>query len=181
MGRRSPATAAEGISCRWRSSTVYCNSTMATGVCAGCSEHCGPAGRRQAVRVVVDCVNDTQEIVVKPLGKQMKGLNCYAGATIMGDGHVALILDVMGITQRSGVLAEGRGSGRNEDKAASDALLESRNSMLLSRRRIDRLANPLSLVARLEEIPRDRLEHAAGRPVGAVSGNFSRWWASPIS
>lgn len=123
--------------------------------------------------LVVDRVNDTQEIVVKPLGKQMKGLNCYAGATIMGDGHVALILDVMGIAQRSGVLAEGRGSGRNDDKTASDAPLESRNSMLLFRAgEFDRLAVPLSLVARLEEIPRDRLEHAAGRPVVQYRGQL---------
>jgi two-component system chemotaxis sensor kinase CheA len=110
---------------------------------------------------------------VKPLGKQMKGLNCYAGATIMGDGRVALILDVMGVAQRSGVLAEGRGSGRNEDKATTDTLLESRNSMLLFRAgEFDRLAVPLSLVARLEEIPRDRLEHAAGRPVVQYRGQL---------
>src|ERR1019366_3795613 len=32
--------------------------------------------------LVVDGINDTQEIVVKPLGKQLKGLTVYAGATI---------------------------------------------------------------------------------------------------
>ena len=58
--------------------------------------------------LVVDGISDTQEIVVKPLGKQLKGLNCYAGATIMGDGRVALILDVSGIAQLSGVVQESR-------------------------------------------------------------------------
>ena len=58
--------------------------------------------------LIVDGVNDTQEIVVKPLGKQLKGLTCYSGSTIMGDGEVALILDVPGIGRLSGVLAEGR-------------------------------------------------------------------------
>ena len=62
--------------------------------------------------LVVDGINDTQEIVVKPLGKQLKGLTVYAGATIMGDGRVALILDVLGIGQRSGVLAESREQAR---------------------------------------------------------------------
>ncbi len=62
--------------------------------------------------LVVDGINDTQEIVVKPLGKQLKGLSVYAGATIMGDGRVALILDVLGIGQRSGVLAESREQAR---------------------------------------------------------------------
>ena len=123
--------------------------------------------------LVVDRVNDTQEIVVKPLGKQMKGLNCYAGATIMGDGHVALILDVMGIAQRSGVLAEGRGTGRGDEKAVRDAPSVERNSMLLFRAgNFDRLAVPLALVARLEEIPRDRLEFAAGRPVVQYRGQL---------
>jgi len=43
--------------------------------------------------LVVDDINDTEEIVVKPLGKQLKGIASFAGATIMGDGQVALILD----------------------------------------------------------------------------------------
>jgi hypothetical protein len=63
--------------------------------------------------LVVDGINDTQEIVVKPLGKQLKGLTAYAGATIMGDGRVALILDVLGIGQRSGVIAELREQTRS--------------------------------------------------------------------
>ena len=32
--------------------------------------------------------------MVKPLGKQLKGISAYSGATIMGDGRVALILDI---------------------------------------------------------------------------------------
>lgn len=123
--------------------------------------------------LVVDQVNDTQEIVVKPLGKQMKGLNCYAGATIMGDGRVALILDVLGIAQRSSVLAEGRGAGRAGERAAQDSAGNERSSMLLFRAgELERLAVPLSLVARLEEIPRDRLEYAAGRPVVQYRGQL---------
>ena len=44
--------------------------------------------------LVVDHINDTEEIVVKPLGKQLKGIRTFAGSAIMGDGRVALILDV---------------------------------------------------------------------------------------
>ena len=50
----------------------------------------------QQFGLVVDEINDTEEIVVKPLSKQLKSINTYAGATIMGDGKVALILDVHG-------------------------------------------------------------------------------------
>ncbi len=56
----------------------------------------------RAFGLVVDDVSDTGEIVVKPMGKQLKGLPAFAGATIMGDGRVALILDVFGLAQRAG-------------------------------------------------------------------------------
>ena len=41
--------------------------------------------------LLVDHIFDTEEIVVKPLGRELKGLNTYAGATIMGDGRPALV------------------------------------------------------------------------------------------
>ena len=46
--------------------------------------------------LVVEELHDTVEIVVKPLGRHLKGLHDYAGATILGDGRVAVILDVAG-------------------------------------------------------------------------------------
>ena len=39
-------------------------------------------------------------LMVKPLGRQLKGVSAFAGATIMGDGKVALILDPVGLAQR---------------------------------------------------------------------------------
>jgi two-component system chemotaxis sensor kinase CheA len=115
--------------------------------------------------LVVDTINDTQEIVVKPLGKQLKALNSYAGATIMGDGRVALILDVLGVGQLSGVLSETRDHGRAEAVKA-DSVGQERQAFLLFRAgRHERLAVPLSLVARLEEFPASRIERAGGKLV----------------
>ena len=51
--------------------------------------------------LVVDAIRDTEEIVVKPLQKQLKGISVFAGAAIMGDGRVALVLDVLGLAQRA--------------------------------------------------------------------------------
>jgi chemotaxis signal transduction protein len=58
--------------------------------------------------LIVDEITDTQEIVVKPLGTHLKDATLFAGATIMGDGRVALILDVLGIAQRARVVSEAR-------------------------------------------------------------------------
>jgi two-component system chemotaxis sensor kinase CheA len=115
--------------------------------------------------LVVDGINDTQEIVVKPLGKQLKGLTLYAGATIMGDGRVALILDVLGIGQRSGVFGELREQARTEDKQKAQSDIEQQRLLLFRAGSFDRLAVPLSLVARLEEFPQSAIERAGGGQV----------------
>jgi two-component system, chemotaxis family, sensor kinase CheA len=115
--------------------------------------------------LVVDGINDTQEIVVKPLGKQLKGLTEYAGATIMGDGRVALILDVLGIGQRSGVLAESREQARAATEKKAHAGNEQQRLLLFRAGSFERLAVPLSLVARLEEFPRSSIESAGGSQV----------------
>ena len=112
--------------------------------------------------LVVDGINDTQEIVVKPLGKQLKGLTVYAGATIMGDGRVALILDVLGIGQRSGVVAESREQTRGAVEQKTLVGIEQQRLLLFRAGSFERLAVPLSLVARLEEFPRNSIEHASG-------------------
>ncbi|MCB0334217.1 MAG: chemotaxis protein CheA, partial [Bdellovibrionales bacterium] len=51
--------------------------------------------------LVVDVVHDTEEIVVKPLGRQLKNIEVFAGATILGDGKVALILDILGLGKKA--------------------------------------------------------------------------------
>lgn len=114
--------------------------------------------------LVVDGVQDTAEIVVKPLGKLLKNMSVYAGATIMGDGNVALILDVMGLAKSGRVIGETRSHGAGAAEAVAGA--EERQTLLLFRAGdSDRLAVPLALVDRLEEFPAERVETSGGRPV----------------
>lgn len=49
--------------------------------------------------VIIDEIHDTADIVVKPLNRLLKSLKVYSGATILGDGSVALIFDVNGISK----------------------------------------------------------------------------------
>ncbi|MGA2571382.1 MAG: chemotaxis protein CheA [Terracidiphilus sp.] len=112
--------------------------------------------------LIVDCINDTQEIVVKPLGKQFKGLTLYAGATIMGDGDIALILDVLGIGQSSGVLGENREHTSESKAQGAGSAQEKQRLLLVKSGSFGRIAIPLSLIARLEEFPREAIESASG-------------------
>jgi two-component system chemotaxis sensor kinase CheA len=109
--------------------------------------------------LVVHAVHDTEEIVVKPLGKHLKGTLVFAGATIMGDGRVALILDILGLAKHSRVLAEGHERARLEAAVAPQSALADQQTMLIFASPDDgRMAIPLSRVARLEEFPRTVLE-----------------------
>ena len=111
------------------------------------------AGERQ-FGLVVDEVNDTQEIVVKPLRKQLKGIKTFAGASIMGDGKIALILDVMGVAQRSGVISEARDRALAEKAAEMAEKTGEKKTFLLFAGPDDaRMALPIETLDRLEEMP----------------------------
>jgi len=123
--------------------------------------------------LVVDEINDTEEIVVKPLGKELKGLSAFAGATIMGDGQVALILDVLRIAQRGNVVSPSRDRALTDKAQKSTADGDARESLLLFRVGVSRrMAIPVSMVARLEEIALDRIERAAGRDAVQYRGEI---------
>ncbi len=130
------------------------------------------AGDRQ-FGLVVDDINDTEEIVVKPLSKQLKGVSCFAGATIMGDGRVALILDVLGLAQMAKVVSELHEKNLAEHGAKAIEASQTQESWLLFRVGTNgRMAIPLSLVSRLEEFPTSMLEHSTGREVVQYRGQI---------
>ncbi|MCC7475105.1 MAG: chemotaxis protein CheW [Pirellulales bacterium] len=122
--------------------------------------------------LVVDSINDTEEIVVKPLSKQLKGIAAYAGATIMGDGKVALILDVMGAAQRAHVVSECRDRAISEHNETNSDRGTNRQTMLLLAVGERQLAMPISLVARLEELPRDSVEKSDHHEVVQYRGQI---------
>ncbi|HTP69524.1 MAG TPA: chemotaxis protein CheW [Dongiaceae bacterium] len=123
--------------------------------------------------LVVDEINDTEEIVVKPLSKQLKSVNAFAGATIMGDGQVALILDVMGLAQRASVIGENRERAMTAKDAATSAEGGEKQTMLLMQCGAEgRLAMQLSLVARLEEFKKESIEKAGDQQVVQYRGEI---------
>jgi two-component system chemotaxis sensor kinase CheA len=123
--------------------------------------------------LVVDGISDTQEIVVKPLGKQLKGLNCYAGASIMGDGRIALILDVLGLAQRAGVINEIRDRSMAEQSEESKKSTTEKKTFLVFAGPSDcRMAVPLDRVARLEELPVSQVEQAGTQWVAQYRGEI---------
>jgi two-component system chemotaxis sensor kinase CheA len=117
--------------------------------------------------LVVDEINDSEEIVVKPLSKQVRALKIFAGATIMGDGKVALILDVVGLAQNASIFSEARDQALAEKtaealKGQDQDQTEKQTFLLFAGPDDSRMALPLSTVARLEEFRAADVEKSGG-------------------
>jgi two-component system chemotaxis sensor kinase CheA len=113
--------------------------------------------------LIVDAIRDMQEIVVQPLSRELNGTSAYAGATIMGDGRVALILDVPALARRARVTSGDERQPRHAVEDAREAGNVARQRLLIAEAGNRRLAIPLSQVARLEEFPPELIEQSHGR------------------
>jgi len=127
--------------------------------------------------LVVNEINDSEEIVVKPLSKQLRGLKIFAGATIMGDGKVALILDVVGLAQNASILSEVRDGALAEKTAERLAgqdqnQVEKQTFLLFAGPDDARMALPLSAVERLEEFLAADVEKSGGEWVIQYRGKI---------
>jgi two-component system chemotaxis sensor kinase CheA len=125
-------------------------------------------GRRFGM--VVDRVLTTEEVVVKALTARFKDIGLYAGATILGDGKVALILDVPSLARRSHLAGADRDAASNarEEQAAATAV----ERLLVTSVGGRRVAIPLDTVTRLEEFAADRIERAGIREVVQYRGQI---------
>ena len=114
--------------------------------------------------LIVEHLLDSAEIVVKPLGKHLKECGIYAGATILGDGGVALILDAVGIRdamELSGKVMEERTALTNE---TAEVNFGNRQTLLLVHNSgKERFALPLALILRIEKIRHETIEDVGGR------------------
>lgn len=116
--------------------------------------------------LVVDRINDTEEIVVKPLSSQLKGVPVYSGTTIMGDGKVALILDVPGLAHAAHVLSVANDRQAMEAEHPKQLVASNTQTLLvMGLGKSHRVAVPLAQVTRLEKIPLQAVELAEHQEV----------------
>jgi len=107
------------------------------------------------------------------LRKQLKTVKTFAGSSIMGDGKVALILDVLGLAQRASVVTEMRDRSVAEKTTGSAAAAAEKQTFLLFAGPGDsRMAIPLSTLARLEEFPVAQVEMSGSQWVTQYRGQI---------
>ncbi len=122
--------------------------------------------------LIVDRVLETEEIVVKPMHPSLKHLKCYAGATVMGDGRVALILDVQGLAQHAEVAFEV--SKADTTDLELKAAAEHQSVLLFASGEKEQFAIPLPLIRRIETLSIDRLEKIGNKEYITIDGVSTR-------
>jgi len=108
--------------------------------------------------LIIDKMTGTEEIVVNPLPNTLKNLHIYQGTTIMGDGEVAMVLDVDGIARHVGV--EFNRSIKEKHLSESRKMAGSNTERILTFQYgpKEQYAIPLILVRRLTQITEDQIE-----------------------
>ena len=109
---------------------------------------------------------DAEEIVVKPLGAHLSKVPEFGGATILGDGTVALILDVAGIAARFELRRPEVSGGEDllhagEGHATISA--EHDNVVVFAGGGEELFALPLEVLSRIERVPASEIHEVAGR------------------
>lgn len=115
--------------------------------------------------LIVDKMLDTEEIVVKPLSSYLKNCKCYSGATIMGDGHVAMILDASGIAEMAGLrfsdIAEEE--ERLAAQSRTQSIKESQTFLLFRNAQAEYMALNLALIKRIETSSKSNIEQIGNK------------------
>jgi two-component system chemotaxis sensor kinase CheA len=129
---------------------------------------------QQRFGLLVDRVLNTEEIVVKPLSARLKSIGGYAGATVLGDGRVALILDVQAIARRAlvGALEQVSSEAARRALAAQQPAEELEQVLVVGIGGGRRVAMPLASVARLEHVAAAQVELVGGREVVQYRGTI---------
>lgn len=121
--------------------------------------------------LVVDGLHDSEEIVVKPLGSHVKGVPCLAGTTILGDGRVALILDVAGIATHCRLTQPRDADTPSAATAATKEARELQTMLLFTNDPAEHFAIPMGLISRIERIRSDLIDRVGGQEVLQYRGN----------
>ena len=127
-------------------------------------------GRRYGL--VVEELLAPEEIVVKPLSAALREIGLFSGATVLGNGMLALILDVAEAAARAGVKVTENTVKTVEAVEVEVTRGETASLLVFQDRGSERKALPLDVVERIESVAVDEIEYAGGRPMLQYRGEL---------
>jgi two-component system chemotaxis sensor kinase CheA len=118
--------------------------------------------------LVVDDLLAPEEIVVKPLSAVLREIGLFSGATVLGNGTLALILDIAATAARAGV----KPVMEEQEEQVVEVRQDEASFLVFEDRARERTALPLGVVERIESVPFSRIEYANGRALLQYRGEL---------
>lgn len=115
--------------------------------------------------LVVEEVLNIQDIVIKPLGELLRDMSNFAGATIMGNGEVALILDIDGIARKSGLIERLQANPIRQDELYVAPVEEMISVLLFEIPGLHKIALPLDTIDHIIKLDSEQIQQNGNREV----------------
>jgi two-component system chemotaxis sensor kinase CheA len=115
--------------------------------------------------LVVEEVLNIQDIVIKPLGELLRDMSNFAGATIMGNGEVALILDIDGIARKSGLVERLQANPIRQDELYVAPVEEMISVLLFEIPGLHKIALPLDVIDHIIKLDSEQIQQNGNREV----------------
>ena len=111
--------------------------------------------------LIIDSIVASEEVVVKPLHAALRNIRIYSGATVLGDGQVALILSADGLARFAEVSLSAGTSALLESK--TNSFVATLSGLLIERLSGERFVIPLESIERIVHSTVDRVQPQDGR------------------
>ena len=115
--------------------------------------------------LVVEEVLNIQDIVIKPLGELLRDMSNFAGATIMGNGEVALILDIDGIARKSGLVERLQANPIRQEELYVPVVEEMISVLLFEIPGLNKIALPLDSIDHIIKLDPSQIQQNGNREV----------------
>ena len=115
--------------------------------------------------LVVEEVLNIQDIVIKPLGELLRDMSNFAGATIMGNGDVALILDIDGIARKSGLVERLQANPIRQEELYIPPVEEMISVLLFEIPGLNKIALPLDAIDHIIKLDANQIQQNGNREV----------------
>lgn len=120
--------------------------------------------------LVVDQVIGSEEIVVRPMHPAVRFCTSFSGATILGDGQLALILDLDNICRHSGTPMASRMEEKRGAGTAGEGRGEAQAMLLFKAGPAEQFAVPVAILKRIERVHRSGIERIGDREFVNIDG-----------
>ncbi len=118
--------------------------------------------------LVVGNILDTEEIVVKPLGKELHGLDIFSGVTIHGNGKIAWIVDAASVALKAQVDETLLGNSQQDEE--HDDYEDMQSLLRFEVTGVGSIAVDILSVIRVEQVTHSAVTHHSGRFVYTFNG-----------